>query len=191
MRKDSNLVQYIQSPQRKLQDAALEQLYFRNKSKIEAYIGRNNGTKEDAEEVLQDALVTIFQAIRKSGFQLTSKLDTFLFGVARNIWFKRLRKQRHEIETVAFPDQVSNPDWILEAETPSYAISDKMLQLIRKMSNRCREILTMIYVEEKEIREIKEALGYQSLQAVRNKKSTCLKKLKEHFQGKQNKEDHV
>lgn len=191
MRKDSNLVQCIQSPQRKLQDAALEQLYFRNKSKIEAYIGRNNGTKEDAEEVLQDALVTIFQAIRKPGFRLTSKLDTFLFGVARNIWFKRLRKQRREIETVSIPDQVSSPEWILEEEPQSYAISDKMLQLIRKMSNRCREILTMIYVEEKEVSEIMEALEYQSLQVVRNKKSTCLKKLKEHFQGKQNRKGNV
>lgn len=190
MGKDQNLVKGLQSDQLKLQNEALELLYFRNLPQIESYIMRNSGTKEDAQEVLQDALIVVFQAVRKQGFQLTSKLDTYLYGIARNIWYKRLRKKRRRIETVPIEDQISLPDWIAPGEQPS-AVSDTMLKLIRQMSPRCREILTVIYVEEKGINETKETLQYQSLQAVRNKKSSCLKKLRELFKTNSKASDHV
>ena len=186
--KDSKLVQGLQSHRRKLQDVALEQLYFRNSPLIEGYILRNSGSKEDAEEVLQDTLVVVFQAVRKPNFELTSKIDTFIYGIARNIWLKRLRKKRRKVETVAISGNESALE-LKASEPETQAVSEKMLQIIRQMSPRCQEILTLLYVEEKNINETMEALQYMSAQAVRNKKSNCLKKLRAYFQNSKNRND--
>lgn len=124
--------------------------------------------------------MVLFQAVHKPGWQLTAKLDTYLFGIVRNIWFKRLRKQRRTIDTISMEDQV------VEAaadgtDPPENEAGKAMIRLLKQLSPRCRDVLTMIYVEEKGIIETMEALHYQSEQAVRNKKSNCLKKLRERY----------
>lgn len=174
--KDLKIVRYLQSNQRRLQDIALEQLYFRNLSSIKSLTTQNSGTPEDAEEVLQDALVVVYQAVRKRGFQLTSKLDTFLYSIAKNIWFKRLRKKSREVVTVSPNGEFFPLEPIHPAQKNS--LGEQMLEAIQHISPQCKKVLTMIYVEEKDNHETMRAMGYKSMAVLRNKKSNCLKKLR-------------
>ncbi len=190
MVEDSKLINDLQSHQRKLQDEALERLYFRNLSTIESFVNQNSGTTEDSHEVLQDALVVVFQSVRKQGFQLTAKLDTFLYGIAKNVWYNRLRKMRREIKTIPIQDAHAEPTFP-NMETASQTISEKWLQFIRQMSPKCRRLLTVIYVEEKDINETMVAMEYKSEQAVRNKKSNCMQKLRALIQGNNQSTGHV
>lgn len=134
---------------------------------------RQNGSREDASELLQDCLVALYHNVSKPGFTLTAKLDTYLFAIARNLWLKRLRTMRKE---VALVDWQAGMD-VAGAESPDSLWTEEpqpMQRLLSQISPRCRELLTMIFVDELGIKEIKEMLGYGSEQAVRNKKSECL-----------------
>ena len=185
MQSDDQLLAALRSDKQLQQDQALRLLYRRNTKVIRRLIVSRGGRKEEAEEVLQDALVAVYMNARKEGFQLSAKLDTYLYGIAKNIWFKKLRKQsreprfepieEHDTGTVDFVDII-----LEEEESP-------LFRAIKKLTQRCSELLTMIFVREMGIQEIQTALGYGSLQAVRNKKSDCLARLRKQLKsGEQN-----
>ena len=52
---------------------------------------KNSGNEEDAIDVLQDALIVLCEKVKLGTFELSSKLSTYLYGIARNIWYKKLR----------------------------------------------------------------------------------------------------
>lgn len=182
MKNDIYILNLLLSDQPRDQDKGLLDLYQRNRHPIQNYILRNSGSQEDAEEVLQDALVALFINSRKAGFKLTAKLDTYLYSIARNIWYKKLRKRSREpqfkiVDLLEIKGSYQLGEQDKTGESP-------LFNMIKKMSSRCSEILTMIYLREMGIKEIQEALGYQSEQAVRNKKSNCLGKLRAEYQEK-------
>jgi RNA polymerase sigma factor (sigma-70 family) len=170
---DLEMLRFLRSENKVLEDKALTELAHRNRVRLLSYLSRNGGNQEEATELMQDCLVAIFYNVRKPAFALTAKLDTYFFAIARNLWLKRLRSKRREIQLV---------EWPVEMDLPAHDLPDAlwqeeptpMAQLLSKISQRCKEVLTMIFVDDLGIKEIKEQLGYASEQAVRNKKSECL-----------------
>src|SRR5437870_1143850 len=67
-------------------------LYKRNIDPIRSYIIRNSGTTADVEDMLQESLIILWQNAQKADFTLSSKLDTYLYAIAKNLWLKQLRK---------------------------------------------------------------------------------------------------
>ena len=98
-------------------DSALAYLYDKNIRMIMKYILQNNGTESDATEILQDALVVLWEKILKKDFVLTSKLSTFIFGISRNIWLRELARRKKLTnldEIVNNPVDLPDPEEKLE-----------------------------------------------------------------------------
>jgi DNA-directed RNA polymerase specialized sigma24 family protein len=49
------------------------------------YILVNHGSAEEAQDVYQGAFFILFPKIQKDNFKLNSKLETFLFAIAKNL----------------------------------------------------------------------------------------------------------
>lgn len=182
---DLEFLTWIRSGDQQLEDKGLLALFLRNKLKIQHYVGKNQGTEEEAEEVIQDALVVVFFNMRKPAFELTAKVDTYLFAVAKNIWYKKLRAKMRDLPMVDLTTEGLNLGFVVQDELLSRE-DQPILRLLEMMSSRCKEVLTMIFVADLGIKEIVAQLGYGSEQAVRNKKSECLaglKKLYEQYKG--------
>ena len=82
----------------------LVSLYRSHFSMIRNYISKNNGRTEDAEDLLQDALVVLWQKVHQGNFILSSKLSTYIMAICKNLWLKRLSKnQRIEGEDHILP----------------------------------------------------------------------------------------
>jgi RNA polymerase sigma factor (sigma-70 family) len=180
---DLELLHLLRTGNTALENKALDVLYKRNRVRITSYTCRNHGSQEEATELLQDCLVAVFFNAKKDGFELTAKWDTYFFAVARNLWLKKLRSKRREVTLVDWPLGLDLPG----AEVPDALLSEErgpLLRLLDQISLRCREVLTMIYVDELGIKEIKELLGYTSDQGVRNKKSECLGRLRDLYDSK-------
>ena len=62
----------------------LIELYKENERMVRKYIMENSGTSDDAEDLLQDALVILWQNARKPNFELHAKISTYLFAIVRN-----------------------------------------------------------------------------------------------------------
>jgi len=72
----------------------LEDIYIKYSKAIVKFVLKNNGTTEDAKDVIQESLIIIFKKARDKDFQLTSSFLTYFYAIARHVWWKMLKKKK-------------------------------------------------------------------------------------------------
>lgn len=143
---------------------------------IRGYIIQNSGTKQDVEDVFQDALLLLYQKIDKDALQLTVALKTYFYAICKNLWKQRLEKKgkmpSQDIEVVdRYFDEKDDflEDWHQKEEQRLYA------KHLARLSNACKELLELVFVG-KSMRDIAIAMNYTEGSA-RKKKFECKKSL--------------
>ena len=158
-------------------EKALVLLYESNRKMISAFIARNNGTHDDYEDMLQEALVVLWERVRAGRFEYSSKLSTFLFGTVKNIWLRRLAKAKREIPTDLQSDDQADPtgsvlDTMIENEETA-----AVRNALEKIGEQCKKLLLLFYWEECSMEEIAGKLGFANAETVKSKKYQCKKSL--------------
>jgi len=140
----------------------IKQLYQQYFKMIADLIQKNSGTREDAEDIFQETLITVITKIRSSEFQLTSRLSSFLYAISKNMWLYRLRgeKQTQVIE--------------LEIYEEKHKLIAKVFDHI---SQECQKILKTFYFEKKALKDIGTEMNYTE-GSIRVKKSRCMESLR-------------
>ena len=161
-------------------EEALVELFHRNRRPITSLVTRNQGTADDAEDILQEAVVVLWERVRAGTFEYQAKLSTFLYATAKNIWFRRLARQRRELPSIdeAFDAATIDPDPLEELEENERILA--VQKAMEKIGNPCRDLLLLFYWEERSMEEIALALGFANADTVKSKKYQCKKTL-EHF----------
>jgi len=150
-------------------------LMYKNYPVIEANICKSGGTKEEAEEIFTDALMLLIEKVSNPKFELTSKLSTYLYGIARFIWLNELKKtnRKYELEwsdTLIFIAEDLEFDSIKEDQL-------KMLEVvISQVSEKCQEIFERFYFKKESMQKIAESLGFTSINSAKTQKYKCLEK---------------
>lgn len=164
-------------------DDALVLLYRQNRNAVVSYVVRNSGSGEDAEDVLQEAVVILWERVINKRFERTAKLSTFIFGVAKNVWSrKRMRKHREPAtefnEELIDSGEVSPLDAMIDDER-SRTVAAAMAQL----GDPCRTLLVLYYWEERSQEQIAAQMGFANAATVKSKKYTCKKALEKILEG--------
>jgi RNA polymerase sigma factor (sigma-70 family) len=161
----------IEGPVRHLYDQ-----YFES---VIAQICQNGGTREDGADIFQEAVLVLIEKVKSGQFRGDSSLKTFLSAIARNLWLHELRTRfrRNKRENVYMTGE-DKSDEIKELYADSQA-SDQLLKMLDQVGNPCKQILTGFYFEEKSMKELLSEFNYENEQVLRNRKSRCMKKLKE------------
>lgn len=178
---DQTTIAFIRSDET---DKTLDSLYsfFPATRKM---ILRNGGTKQDAEDIFQEALIVFYRRIKDPNFLLTSKPSTYLFGVCRFLWKDELKKRRHivsgDAEVFAGPADAGESAIGEAMEKENRArLAEKALE---QLGERCRELLVLFYNRRLSLKEIALTMGYTSENTAKNQKYKCLEgaknKLKE------------
>jgi RNA polymerase sigma factor (sigma-70 family) len=153
----------------------LVELYKSNFTMVKTYVARNNGVIEDAEDLLQDALVVLWQNVRKPEFELTSKISTYLMAICKNLWLKQLSKNSRMMgEELILPQAHST--------SPGHGQSmdlKKIGDALDEMGDTCRELLVMFYFDGYDMDAIAKNLGFNNADTAKAKKYQCFKKLEE------------
>jgi RNA polymerase sigma factor (sigma-70 family) len=162
-------------------DEALVMLYRQNQKAVTSYVLRNNGSGEDAEDVLQESVIILWERVQSGRFEYSAKLSTFIFGIAKNVWSrKRMRKHREpatEFENDVFDSgEQSALDAMIDSER-SRTIADAM----ERLGDPCRTLLVLYYWEERSQEEIALQMGFANAATVKSKKYTCKKMLEKIF----------
>ena len=161
------------------EDESFNVLYQRYFPMIQHLILKNNGQLEDAKDIFQEAVIQLFINARSRGFQLTSKLGTYLYSIARNKWMESLRKNANT-ELVEIQDTES--DFVDINETDEIPAEEKRIQkmeeLLLKLTEECRKVLRLYYFSRLSLDDISKAMNY-TYEFAKKKKSRCLKKLRE------------
>ncbi|MCK9410643.1 MAG: sigma-70 family RNA polymerase sigma factor [Bacteriovoracaceae bacterium] len=158
-------------------DEALVMLFRQNQKAVSSYVLRNNGSQDDAEDVLQESVIILWERVKRGRFEYSAKLSTFIFAVAKNVWSrKRMRKYREpatEFENSALDSgEQSALDSLIDSER-----SRLIASALEKLGDPCRMLLVLYYWEERSQEEIALQMGFANAATVKSKKYTCMKML--------------
>lgn len=148
---------------------------------IKKFILKNSGTKQDAEDIYQDALIILMRKAQESQFVLTSSLNTYLYSVCRFLWSdqlkrksKKVEKDFEKVEGFIASDQISE-DIKNESE---FALAEKA---VSSLGEKCRQLLRLFYFEKISMKEIALKLKFATEKVAKNQKYRCIEKAKENL----------
>ena len=153
----------------------LSQIYEQGYPMVEKYISENSGTSDDAADIFQDAMYLLIKKTAEPGFQLNSKISTFLFGISRNLWLKELTKKR--------PDQKDligelEYDELPEEDLVQFERTKLMKRCVDLLGEPCKTIIVQFYFFQTSMKEIAEMLHYTNANNAKNQKYKCFMRLK-------------
>ncbi|MCU0453858.1 MAG: sigma-70 family RNA polymerase sigma factor [Bacteroidetes bacterium] len=169
---DQHVLELIRSGDR----AGLMRLYDDNRRPIVSHVTRNGGSADEAEDVLQESVVIVWEKVRTGGFELTARLTTFTFAVARRLWLRKLAQHRREPAVDLDPDGLSDDP---QAEPPDVDERiDSMRLAFDRLGEPCRTLLLLFYWEELTMAEVARQLGFANADVAKAKKYQCKEQLR-------------
>ncbi len=170
---DQSVIQRV----RKRDDATLTSIYKEVYPMVLKHVTSHNGSKEDAQDVFQDAFYLLIKKCERPDFELSSQLSTFLVGISKNLWLKKLTKKG--IDQDRYHSE-------MEADEPAeFETDEKKLTRVRHMNfaltnlgEPCKTILTQYYYLKQTMQEIAAMLHYTNAENAKNQKYKCLQRLK-------------
>lgn len=146
---------------------------------VKKFVLKNSGTKQEAEDVFQDALIIFFNKAKRVEFELTSTINTYLFSVSRLIWMEELRKKNKQLTTHGFIKEEFYDNDQLQQEVETDAKLKKVQGAVDKLGEKCRQLLEMFYHQKKSMKDIAKSLGFATEKVAKNQKYRCIEKAKE------------
>jgi RNA polymerase sigma factor (sigma-70 family) len=163
---------------------ALNEIFDRYKGLVITYLQGYAGRKEDAEDVLQDALLVLSIDVPSGKFRAGSAIKDYLMAIVRHLWINQLRKvgrQQTTIETLLAEEAAATLQWSdapKELELLRDPKQRALLRTIGKLFQGCLAVLKMFYWYAWPYRKIANLLGYPSEASVKLKKLRCVDELK-------------
>lgn len=159
-------------------EEALVMLYRDTRTMVVSYIVRNSGTADDAEDMLQEALVVLWERVRGGNFEYSAKLSTFVVATVKNLWSRRLARRRRETFLREENDPPSDDPLALD-ELIASEEHDLLRQAMEQIGELCRRLLLLFYWEERPMEEIASTLGLANADTAKSKKYQCKKNLEQ------------
>jgi RNA polymerase sigma factor (sigma-70 family) len=157
-------------------------IYKKFAPKVKNYIRTNSGDDDQAQDVIQEVLITIYNQAKTSGLQLSCPFDAYFFLLCKRRWLNELKKASNK-EVTLQEDKVSIEESVQEMTLQTEVFDSKQSlfdEMFKKLGDKCQEVLKLSFVT-KTMEEVAEKLnvtyGY-----VRKKKSLCTGQLTEMIQ---------
>ncbi len=158
---------------------SLRIVYKNNFPLVLQFIIKNSGSEEDAKDVFQEAIIVLYDKISKGDFELSSRLQTYIYSVSRYIWLKKLNSNEHlavtihqELEeTLAIADDLEES----QAKEMQFHLMEESLTLL---GEPCQTIIKDFYIHDLSMQEICEKFGYTNANNAKTQKYKCLQRLK-------------
>lgn len=154
----------------------LEHIYLTYFPIIEGFVIHHKGTREQAKDVFQEAMIIVYNRVRAGGLELSCKFGTYLYAVCKKIWIQERKKYLlHQDKLKQQPMAVHDPG---PEEDP--LLQQHLFQIFhnhfRELSPDCQKILTM-YFNDFSLEEIRQAMNYTNLHHTADRKYRCKKSL--------------
>ena len=165
------------------EEDGLLRLYRQNRKMVVSYISKNSGTRDDAEDMLQEALVILWERVRSGKYEHTAKLSTFIFATVKNLWSRRLARIRRESPKELNGDSYWDGEPTLLDNVINHERADLVRDCMKKIGEQCRKLLLLFYWEELSMEQIASEMGFANADTVKSKKYQCKKQLEKLMRG--------
>ena len=174
--KDDQIIEGIKAGGNRA-DQALEQIYLHHRTMITHFVMKNHGSRSQAQDILQETVITFYEKVRNGSYVQQSKISTFLYAIARFTWLNVLKRR----ETTSRIIETQDASGVDPGPIPEI-LEQESVELINtvfdKLGDGCRQVLHMSIFDHYSMQEIADNMHYQNAQVVRNKKFKCLRQLK-------------
>jgi len=160
---------------------AAETIYRDNFNMVQSLIINNNGTTEDARDIFQEAMIVLYENVKKSDFELNCQIKTYVYSVCRRLWLKRLQQiGRYSIDVNSMDSLVPVEEDVENHEKRNTEF-EMMDVAISKLGEPCKSLIEAFYLQKKNMQEIADDFGYTNADNAKNQKYKCLMRLKKIF----------
>lgn len=162
--------------------AIIQSIYKKFVPKVVSYIRNNSGDEDQAQDVIQEVMILLFNQAKANKLQLTCPFDAYFFLLCKRKWLNELKKTANKGVTI--DDDVTStnePTEELLAQTEVFEEKQQLFDLMfQKLGDKCQELLKLSFTL-KSMEEVAEKLqvtyGY-----ARKKKSLCTGQLTQWIQ---------
>jgi RNA polymerase sigma factor (sigma-70 family) len=147
---------------------------------VKKFIVTASGSKQDAEDVFQEAILILFRNIKDQKFEHKSSVETYLYSICRHLWLDVLRKRKREFKHQSEFGLQFSSDQISDdiSEQKDISLAETAFQML---GEKCRELLQLFYFKKQNMVSIANQLGFGSEKVAKNQKYRCIEKAKEHL----------
>ncbi|MCK8480083.1 RNA polymerase sigma factor [Psychroserpens algicola] len=158
-------------------EKVVKDIYNNSFYKVLSFISKNKGSRLDAEDVFQNALLQLAVRYKKEKFQINTNFEAYLFTVCKNLWRRELNKSKLKVTN----------DYVIELRDDNEDIALSVLEqqrwelfndYIQQLSENCIKIMSMFF-KRKSYAEMVNIFEYSSETVVRQRVFKCKAKLKE------------
>ncbi len=162
--------------------AIINSIYKKFVPKVIHYIKTNSGNEDQAQDVVQETLILLYNQAKANKLKLTCPFDAYFFLLCKRRWLNELKKSSNKWVTIS--DDYTSINESEEQMVLQTEIFDEKQQLFdsmfQKLGDKCKEILTLSFTI-KTMEEVAEKLNVTYGYA-RKKKSLCTGQLTEMIQ---------
>lgn len=155
----------------------IAEIYSKFAPKVVGYIQKNSGDESTARDIIQEALITIYDQAKTKGLQLTCPFDAYFFLICKRKWLNFIKKNKPAGVTIN--EEITSIGAQAQQQADETALYDDRASLfnamLEKMGDACRKLLKLsfsITSMEEVARKMEVSYAY-----ARKKKSLCVGKL--------------
>jgi RNA polymerase sigma factor (sigma-70 family) len=157
--------------------ASFQLLYKFYFPSVAAYVKQNMGNIEDAEDIFQEAILVLLQKVRHPDFILTSALKTYLYAIAKNLWLKRLGKNKIILAGELVDDLIESETFSVEIK-PEKTKEEKIAHWLTKITANCQRILKAIFYYQEPIASVMKKMRWKNKHTAANQQYKCIQQVK-------------
>ncbi|MFA9205826.1 MAG: sigma-70 family RNA polymerase sigma factor [Sediminibacterium sp.] len=160
---------------------AVETLYKSHFSSIQHFVLNNNGSFDDARDVFQEAMITLYEKVQSNSFVLTCQIKTYLFSICKHLWLKRLHQLGKYSGPLSSQEETISIDQDIREFDKKEASFEIMHRALNSLGEPCKSLLEGYYLNKKGMQELAADFGYTNADNAKNQKYKCLMRLKKLF----------
>ena len=120
---------------------SVDTLYKSHFPMVQHFVINNNGSFDDAMDVFQEAMITLYEKVQTDSFTLTCQIKTYLFSICKHLWLKRLQEMGRYNAPLSSEEESVSVEVDMEEfnkKDAAFAIMDRALN---SLGEPCKSLL--------------------------------------------------
>ena len=146
---------------------------------IKFLVTDNGGREEDAEDIFQDGIVTLYNKIILNQLELNSSFKTYMYSVCRNLWLQKLNKRKFIFNKLKDVEEyIDIPEDMLQEAGIEETEMQRIIHMhFLSLPEECQKVLKL-FIQKVPSREIAGIMGFKTDNYAKTRKYLCKQDLK-------------
>jgi RNA polymerase sigma factor (sigma-70 family) len=139
----------------------------------------NGGADEDAEDIFQDGIVTLYNKISLNQLTITTSFRTYIYSVCRNLWFQKLNRRKAVFDKLTDVEEyIDLPKDMLTEASIEETEKQRIIQThFLNMPDDCQKVLRL-FIQKVPLTQIAGIMGFKTENYTKTRKYQCKENLK-------------